>query len=95
MDGVIAAANFVLEQSNEETRIIPGHGELASSAHLREYRDMLETVRLRVAGLVADGLGEDEVVAAAPTSDLDAVWGEDSGGRFVRAVYRSLAGGDR
>ncbi len=91
VDGVIAAANFVLERSNDATRIIPGHGELATPAHLREYRDMLETVRLRVAGMVAEGHSEDEVVAASPTADLGAGWGEDAGGRFVRAVYRSLA----
>ena len=88
---MIAAANFVLERSSEGTRIIPGHGELASPDHLREYRDILETVRLRVAGLVANGRTEDQVVAAAPTADLDAVWG-DGPERFVRVVYRSLAG---
>ena len=91
VDGVIEAANFVLERSSEGTRIIPGHGDLATPEHLREYRDMLETVRLRVAGLVANGRTEDQVVAAAPTADLDAVWGENPE-RFVRAVYRSLAG---
>ena len=91
IDGVIAAANFVLERSSEGTRIIPGHGDLASPADLRAYRDMLETVRLRVAGLVANGRTEDQVVASAPTADLDAAWGDDPK-RFVRAVYRSLAG---
>ena len=95
VDGVIAADNFVLEQSNYETRIIPGHGELATPEPLRAYRDMLETVRVRVASMVAEGRSEDEVVAAAPTSDLDATWGEDAGGRFVRAVYVSLTGGNR
>ena len=39
----------------------------------------------------ADGRSEDEVIAAGPTSDLDAVWGEDSE-RFVRAVYISVTG---
>ncbi|MYA12297.1 MAG: MBL fold metallo-hydrolase [Gemmatimonadetes bacterium] len=91
VDGVIEAANFVLERSDDATRIIPGHGDLASPADLRAYRDMLETVRLRVAGMVAAGRTADEVVAAAPTADLDAVWGANSE-RFVRAVYTSLAG---
>ncbi len=95
VDGVIAAADFVLERSSDATRIIPGHGDLASPEHLREYRDMLVTVRQRVAGMAAEGRGEDDVVAAAPTADLDAVWGEDADGRFVRAVYRSLTGGSR
>ena len=91
VDGVIAAANLVLERSSEGTRIIPGHGDLAAPEHLRAYRDMLETVRMRVASLVANGRTEDQVVAAAPTSDLDGVWG-DNPERFVRAVYQSLSG---
>ena len=91
VDGVIAAADFVLEQAGDDTRIIPGHGDLASTADLRGYRDMLATVRERVAVMAADGSSEDEVVAAAPTSDLDAVWGENSEG-FVRAVYISVTG---
>ncbi|MCY4399204.1 MAG: MBL fold metallo-hydrolase [Gemmatimonadetes bacterium] len=91
VDGVIAAANLVLERSSGGTRIIPGHGDLAAPEHLRAYRDMLETVRMRVASLVANGRTEDQVVAAAPTSDLDGVWG-DNPERFVRAVYKSLSG---
>ena len=91
VDGVIAAADFVLEQATDDTRIIPGHGDLASTADLRGYRDMLATVRERVAAMAADGSSEDEVVAAAPTSDLDEVWGENSEG-FVRAVYISVTG---
>ena len=91
IDGVIAGADFVLERAGEATRIIPGHGEVASPAELRAYREMLETVRLRVAELVAGGSTEDQVVEAAPTADLDAVWGDEPE-RFVRAVYRSLAG---
>ena len=91
VDGVIAAANLVLERASEGTRIIPGHGDLAVPEHLRAYRDMLETVRMRVASLVANGRTEDQVVAAAPTSDLDGVWG-DNPERFVRAVYQSLSG---
>ena len=91
VDGVIAAADFVLAQATDATRIIPGHGDLATVADLRAYRDMLATVRERVAGMAADGRSEDEVVAAGPTSDLDAVWGENSE-RFVRAVYISVTG---
>ena len=89
IDGVIEAANFVLARSDDATRIIPGHGPLATPVDLRGYRDMLETVRLRVAHLLADGHTEDEVAAAAPTADLDAHWGNNPE-RFVRAVYRSL-----
>lgn len=89
IDGVIAAANFVLERADADTRIIPGHGPLASPGDLRAYRDMLETVRLRIARLVAAGRTEDQTVAALPTADLDETWGSNPE-RFVRAVYRSV-----
>lgn len=89
IDGVIAAANFVLERADDDTRIIPGHGPIASPGDLRTYRDMLETVRLRVARLAAGGRTEDETVADLPTSDLDGMWGSNPE-RFVRAVYRSV-----
>ncbi len=92
IDGVIAAANFVLERADADTRIIPGHGSLAGPEDLRAYRDMLETVRLRVARLRAAGRTEDETVAAQPTADLDETWGANPE-RFVRAVYRSVGAG--
>lgn len=91
IDGVIAAANFVLKRADDDTRIIPGHGPLATPDDLRGYRDALETVRMRVASLVAAGRTEDQVVAASPAADLEADWGDNSEG-FVRAVYQSLSG---
>ena len=89
VDGVIAAANFVLNGSDDSTRIIPGHGPLSTPDDLRRYRDMLETVRLRVAGLIADGRTEDQVVESDPASDLGGEWGTDAES-FIRAVYQSL-----
>jgi len=92
VDGVIAIADYVLGHTTGETTIIPGHGEISGRSSLQAYRDMLSTVRERVSGMVADGMTEDEVVAAAPTSDLDATWGENPEG-FVRGVYVSLTSG--
>ncbi len=91
VEGVIAAADRVLDMSDPSTRIIPGHGELSGPEGLRAYRDMLVTVRERVRILKDGGKSEGEVVAAAPTQDLDGKWGDRSE-RFVRAVYRTLAG---
>jgi glyoxylase-like metal-dependent hydrolase (beta-lactamase superfamily II) len=95
VDGVIAAADLVLRMSGSSTRLIPGHGELATRDDLREYREMLSTVRSRVAQLVRDGKTQDEAVAARPTADLDAAWGatQESAEGFVALVYRSLTEG--
>jgi glyoxylase-like metal-dependent hydrolase (beta-lactamase superfamily II) len=75
IDGVIAAADQVLAASGEKTRIIPGHGPLAARADLQTYRDMLKTVRDRIARLKAEGRSRDEVIAAKPTAEYDAKWG--------------------
>ena len=64
-------------------------GDAGASARIPRHAG--DGACLRVAGLVANGRTEDQVVAAAPTADLDATWGENPE-RFVRAVYRSLAG---
>lgn len=74
-EGMIAAADAILELAGENTKIIPGHGPLSNRAQLQAYRDMMVTVRERINSMVEEGLDRDAVVAAAPTSDLDAVWG--------------------
>ena len=95
VDGVIAAADLVLRMSGSSTRLIPGHGDLATREDLRDYREMLSTVRSRVAQFVRDGKTQEEAVAARPTADLDAAWGatQESAEGFVTLVYRSLTEG--
>lgn len=74
--GMVAAADKVLGMIDDNTRIIPGHGPLASKSDLQAYRDMLATVHERVRKLVAEGKSQDEVIAAKPTQDFDALWGQ-------------------
>ncbi len=92
LSGMIAADDRILALTGPHTKLIPGHGELATPADLRAFRDMLATVRDRVLPLVKAGKSADEIVAAAPLADLDARWGKlfvkaDS---FLRAVHMSL-----
>jgi glyoxylase-like metal-dependent hydrolase (beta-lactamase superfamily II) len=91
VSGMIRGMDHVLSITNSSTRFIPGHGELAGRSELRAYRDMLLTVRDRIQTMINDGMSEDAVVTAAPTADLDAIWGTNPE-RFVRGVYQSLAG---
>ena len=53
IDGVIAAAEKGLQASNEQTRIIPGHGPVATRAELAAYRAMLVDIRGKVAAGIA------------------------------------------
>lgn len=91
--GMIGASNQVLATTNAATRIIPGHGPLASRADLVRYRDMLVTVRERVGRLVAQGRTLRQVLDAKPLADVDAQWGKGflKPEVFLTIVYESLS----
>ena len=74
------------------TMYIPGHGGVSTRGDIVEFRDMILTVKDRVAALVADGASYDDVVAAGPTAEWDARWGDPE--RFLTAVYAELAATD-
>jgi cyclase len=92
VDGVIAAAEQALAKVGETTRIIPGHGPVATKADLQAYRDAVKTLRDRIAKLKAEGKSRDEAIAAKPTADHDAKWGTGfmKGDAFTGLVYDSL-----
>ena len=93
VDGMIHSIDQILAQTDEQTKIIPGHGSVATRADLQDYRDMLIQVRQRINVLIAAGKTIDEAVAAAPTKDLDAKWGGGyvTADVFTRMVFSSLA----
>lgn len=92
VEGMIAVADEVLARSDENTKIIPGHGPLSGKAELQAYRDMIATVRDAVLALIQEGKSQEEVITAKPTASIDADW---AGGvlepdTFVGHVYTSL-----
>lgn len=93
IDGMVRAADRGLALANEKTKIIPGHGPLSDAKELREYRDMLATVRDRVRPMVKEGKSRDEVIAAKPTKDLDEKWGRGGFGPdiWVGIVYDGMS----
>ena len=92
VDGVIAAADRVLAAISEKTRVIPGHGPLATKADLLAYRDVVKSVRDRVAKLKAEGKTRDAAIAAKPTAEFDAKWGQGfiKGDVLTGLVFDSL-----
>ena len=92
ISGMIAASDKALALAGPKTKIIPGHGPLGDKAQLQKYRDMLATVRDRVAKLKAAGASEQEAIAKKPTADLDAEWGKGfvSGDMITGLAHRTL-----
>jgi glyoxylase-like metal-dependent hydrolase (beta-lactamase superfamily II) len=92
LDGIIAAADVVLSRSNSTTKIIPGHGALATPNDLRGLIAALTTIRNRLKALVDQGRSEDEAVAANVTADWDATYGAGrmTGELLTRFAYRAM-----
>jgi cyclase len=92
IDGMIHSLDQVLLQTDEQTKIVPGHGPVATRADLQAYRDMLVQIRERIKVLIAAGKTMDEAVAAAPTKDFDAKWGSGyvPPDVFTKMVFTSL-----
>lgn len=84
-DGVIAAVDRALALATDKTRIIPGHGPVASKADLQAYRDLVATVTQRIKDLRKAGRSDAEIKAARPFQDLDARYGRGflNGERFT------------
>ena len=69
--GIIAAADAALGMLDPRTRIIPGHGPVATGQDLRQWRDMLATIHERVRRSVTAGKSLEQVKAERPTKEWD------------------------
>ena len=92
IDGYIAAAESVLARSDANTKIIPGHGPLATPDDLRAFLNVVRRTRDSIQSMIDGGRTEEEVVAAKPTAEWDAQWGGGfmNAENFTRFAYRSL-----
>jgi len=84
-DGLIDATWALAGLIDDDTVIIPGHGQLSTRDDLLEYRAMLVTIRDRIRDMVGRGMSADEVVAANPADGF----AEPGAGteRWLRAAY--------
>jgi glyoxylase-like metal-dependent hydrolase (beta-lactamase superfamily II) len=87
IDGMIRATEVNLAKVTDKMIVIPGHGAVGDKSQLTFYRDLLVTVRDKVATLKKQGRSLDEIVAAKPTTATDAKWG---GGFMSPAMFIGL-----
>ena len=84
IDDMVLAADRYFKAANDKTKIVPGHGALATKADLQEFRDMLVTARDRVKKLYDEGKTEQQVLAMDLFADLNTKWAAQQG-LFKRA----------
>lgn len=91
--GMIKAADAILARTNADTKIIPGHGPLATVADFEAYRDMLTTARTRLAALKQKGQPLSAALLAKPLADLDEKWSKGifPTDKWISLIYDSIA----
>jgi glyoxylase-like metal-dependent hydrolase (beta-lactamase superfamily II) len=92
VNGMIKAAEANLAMVTDKTIVIPGHGPVGGKTEMIEYRDLLTSIRDRVAALKGEGKSLNEIVAAKPTAAYDAKWGTGfvNGEFFTKLVYKGV-----
>ena len=92
VDGFIKAQQKLIELADEETAIIPGHGELASKADLEEDLAVLIDSKKRVKALVDAGKSQEEVLAENPLADYHDQynWSFITTEKMTNTLYRDL-----
>ncbi|HYB63825.1 MAG TPA: MBL fold metallo-hydrolase [Steroidobacteraceae bacterium] len=91
LEGMIAAAQAIVDLIDDKTTVIPGHGGPATRAEVADYHARLIDIRERIRAAIARGEGEEAVVAAHPIGDF-AIPGRGTD-RWVRVVYREYQKG--
>lgn len=71
LDGVIRALEGIAALVNDETKIIPGHGPLASRTDVLNTVKMLKAAKASVGKLVAEGKTDDEILKANPLAPFE------------------------
>jgi glyoxylase-like metal-dependent hydrolase (beta-lactamase superfamily II) len=91
--GMVAAAEKILSLVDTQTKIIPGHGPVATREDLKASHDMMATVSDRINASIKAGHSLEETVAAKPTNDLDAKWAKGflNPDMFTTMVYKGIA----
>jgi glyoxylase-like metal-dependent hydrolase (beta-lactamase superfamily II) len=61
---------------DDKTRIVPANGPVMGRAELKAQHTMYATIFDRLGKLLRKGMGPEEVLAAEPTKEFDAKWGD-------------------
>lgn len=92
--GFIATLTRALEITGPNTKIIPGHGDLATEADLQAALDMHKGARAAVDALVKQGKTLEQTIAAKPLAPWNARFGGPGGfindDAYATVIYNEL-----
>lgn len=84
--GTIEALQVLIDLAGPNTKILPGHGRVASRADVIAFRDATITMQQRISDMIRQGMTLEQVIAAKPTADLHAKFGSPADPATTNAV---------
>jgi glyoxylase-like metal-dependent hydrolase (beta-lactamase superfamily II) len=88
--GLSDASKLLLDLTDTQTRVIPGTGPPQTRFDLQVQVEMCSTMRTRFVEMMRKGMGVNDMLAAAPTKEFDARWGDPR--LFIANAYPGLWG---
>ena len=96
LPGMIYSIRKVMELINEDTIVVPGHGEISKKSDLEDYVSKMEVAEQRISAMIQKGMSLEEVMEENPAADLfpsspfDAGTGIAASKLFVNRSYVSM-----
>ena len=87
VSGMITAANRLIDLCDDQTLIIPGHGQLSKKADLISFRNMLQEIWDRVADQVSEGKSLSDILDTRPAKGFTGALHADY---IVILIYEEL-----
>src|SRR5882762_4897224 len=97
VNGFIAYLDKLLPVMDENSKVIPGHGELATKADVKVFRDKLADMRDQVAAALKKGKKVEDIPALGITDKYDVEWGKGflKGKDYILFIAEDLKRGSR
>jgi cyclase len=86
--GMASAARRLASLADANTKVVPGLGPVQTKADLQVQADMLTALHGRLVGLLKKGMSVTDMIAAKPTAEFDAKWGDPA--LLIRNAYPGL-----
>jgi cyclase len=88
VNGMIAAAQWIVNRANDSTKIVPGHGPVIDRATVQRHIAMLIALRDQARLALGEGKTEEQFIAMQPAKEWEALLGGPRGAaNFVKQVY--------
>ncbi|MBK7650126.1 MAG: MBL fold metallo-hydrolase [Flammeovirgaceae bacterium] len=94
INGFVNTLDKILALIDDNTKVIPGHGELATKADVKKVRDGVADIRDQVAAALKKGTKIENMASLGITDKYEKDWGKGfvKGKDFVLVVAESLSG---